>query len=219
MDQALPDHLKLYDSAYFTGGRAVSGYADYNTCKPVLERWAGMVELLARPTSVLDVGCAYGFVVESFRRRGIPAVGIECSEFARAQARRTVLPYVIRGALPELPDLSPTFAARDTEPGRFDAVLCTEVLEHLPEELVPASIDALAAKTDRLLITLIMVEGHPTAHDDAGHLCLHDAAWWNTQFDATQLRQRADLEQILSDDEYSQAMGWSDRFFVRERQQ
>jgi SAM-dependent methyltransferase len=208
MSDQLPPHLRLYDREYFSGGHSLSGYGDYRNCRGVLEQWGGMVEALARPESVLDVGCAYGYVVQYFRSLGIPAHGVEPSEYARSQVAPLLRGNVVAGALPWLPD---------SLNARYDTVLCTEVLEHLPFELVVPSLLNLADKTSRLLICLIMLDGHPTAHDDAGHLCLKDRDWWDSAFATTPLTPRPDLERVLSADVYSKAIGWDNRFFVLER--
>lgn len=206
------DYLRLYDKTYFAGGRAVSGYDDYAKCEGVLRDWSFMVERTFKPTSVLDVGAAYGFVVNYFRWHGVPAWGIEPSEFARSNAG----PYVVPGALPDLPDTSMFYEYVGAEQGRFHTVTCTEVLEHIPEELVPASLQSLADKTGRFLVMLIMLEG-PGADGDEGHICLKSRDWWQWQLSKTGLVQREDLEELLNNDPYSVSMYWSGRFFVRER--
>lgn len=206
------EHLQLYDGRYFAGKNAVSGYDDYQNCKGVLDRWASMVEQLVHPTSLLDVGCAYGFMLDYFRARNVPAWGMDPSAFAVSHASPSAQPYIARAALPGIPDkIAPT------APVTFDVVTCTEVLEHVPEGLVPASLRELAACTDRFLVTLIMLEG-PGADGDEGHICLKSRDWWNAQFDThTSLVARPDLEATLDQDPYSRNMYWSTRFFVRER--
>lgn len=217
MTQPIPPHLVLYDSQYFAGSRAVSGYDDYANCVGVLNKWASMVEALVSPRSVLDVGAAYGFVVQYFLSRGVPAYGVEPSDFARSQAASGIADRIAAGSLPDLPDvITPMDSVGEEPKSRFDAVTCTEVLEHVPEELVPASLQALADRTDKFLICLVMLEG-PGADGDEGHICLKSRAWWNEQFDATGMLSRPDLEAQLDNDPYSKSMYWQTRFFVRER--
>ena len=53
------------------------------------EHWLGFFDRIAEgivrdlhPTSVLDAGCAMGFLVEGLRKRGVEACGIDISEYA-----------------------------------------------------------------------------------------------------------------------------------------
>src|SRR5438309_5805268 len=46
-----------------------------------------------RPGSVLDAGCAKGFLVEAFWDRGVPCYGIDVSEYAISQVRADIRPY------------------------------------------------------------------------------------------------------------------------------
>lgn len=209
MSESVPAHLRLYDQRYFRGERAVSGYDDYANCSGVLQRWAQMVEAQVQPTSVLDVGAAYGFVVQFFRDRGRIAQGVEPSAFARSQVPGHLAALIHAGALPEVPE---------TIPAQFHTVTCTEVLEHVPEDLVPASLAALAAKAERYVIALIMLEG-PGADGDEGHICLKSRQWWEDQFAAVapEFQPARAIEQALNTDPYSVNMYWATRIFVWER--
>ncbi len=203
-----PTYLQLYDQQYFAGGAAVSSYGDYAGAQPVLTMWSDMLDQQFRPSSVLDVGAAYGFVVEWFQKIGVFAAGIEPSEWARSKSRVPLY----EGYLPNI-----ALVGDDGKPLQFDLVVCTEVLEHVPEEHALGSLISLAEATKRKLVLLIMVEGHPTAHDDAGHVSLHSREWWEARLDLTGLVPDREAETALNEHAYSEHMKWSGRLFVRTR--
>ena len=47
-----------------------------------------------QPTTVLDIGCAYGLLVESLRDRGCKAFGIDVSDYALSRARNDIVEYL-----------------------------------------------------------------------------------------------------------------------------
>lgn len=209
----VPEHLRLYNKPeYFVGNRTCSGYDDYAGCEGVLSTWSDMLRYVVGPIdNVLDVGAAYGFVVENFRRRGVPAWGVEPSTFALSKVRLSVQPYVLHGALPDLPD----FSTRSV-PDRFDLVTCTEVLEHVPEELVASSLQALADRTDRVCIALIMLNW-PGSDADEGHITLKSRNWWEAAWNATGLVTDEEAEHTLNTHPYAISMNWAGRLFARMR--
>ena len=73
------------------------------------------------PTSVLDAGCAMGFLVESLRRRGVEAYGIDISDYAIQQVHPDIQPYCQVGSIVE------PFSRR------YDLIVSIEVLEHMPK--------------------------------------------------------------------------------------
>lgn len=88
--------------------------------------------------SVLDVGCGSGFITRRFRRPGRRVVGLDPSREALARfdgecvcGRADALPF---------PDKS------------FDAVACTEVLEHLPDDVFAAAVGELARVARRQIV-------------------------------------------------------------------
>ena len=104
-----------------------------------------------RPTSVLDAGCAMGFLVEALSARGVDAHGIDVSEHAISKVDESVRD---RCAVANL-----------TEPQsrRYDLIICIETLEHVAPGETDQAISNLCAATDRLLIASTPSDfGEPT---------------------------------------------------------
>jgi len=98
------------------------------------------------PKTVLDAGCAWGYLVAALRDRGVEAYGVDISEYAISQVREDIQDYcrVVNlrdGILPK------------EFPAKFDFVTNVEILEHLKE---PDSLEALknlCSYSDRILFS------------------------------------------------------------------
>lgn len=115
-----------------------------------------------RPSTVLDAGCAMGFLVEALRERGVDAWGIDVSEYAISQVDDSVREYCQVGSITE------------PQPRRYDLVVCIEVLEHLPPTETSAAIASLCAASDRLLLSTT-----PDAYAEATHLNVQSPEAWS----------------------------------------
>lgn len=111
-----------YERAYFSAG-VDNGYYDYEadrllhleTAGHRLNAVAGRVRDLE---NVIDVGAALGFGLLAAKERGLRAVGVEISEFARERLERM--------GFESHRDLA-------SVSGSFDAILFGQVLEHMPD--------------------------------------------------------------------------------------
>lgn len=115
-----------------------------------------------RPTSVLDAGCAMGFLVEALHRRGVDARGIDISDYAISKVDESVA------------DRCSAASILEPFPQRFDLICCIEVLEHLrPEDADPA-IANLCRSTDRILLST-----SPEDFGEATHLNVQPPEAWS----------------------------------------
>jgi hypothetical protein len=107
----------------------------------------------APPASLLDYGAGKSNVAERLGRR--------------LGARRVVA-------------YDPAIAGRDRPPeGPFDAAICTEVLEHVPEAEVDAFLSALAALSDRVYLHIAVIPAQTMLPDGANaHCTVRPAPWW-----------------------------------------
>ena len=115
-----------------------------------------------RPATVLDAGCAKGFLVEALRERGVEAWGIDISEQAISEVHESVRKYCQVGSL--------------TEPlsGRYELVVCIEVLEHIPAAEASAALANVCAAGERLLLSTT-----PDDFSEATHLNVQAPEAWS----------------------------------------
>ena len=88
--------------------------------------------------TVLDVGCGGGILAESMAARGAHVTGIDMAEAPLEVARLHLLES---GQQVDYRQITAEQLAEEM-PGRFDAVTCMEMLEHVPD---PASVIAACA--------------------------------------------------------------------------
>lgn len=121
---------EFYSEGYYEGDPTRSAYADYELDKPLIVR--NMHKFLSfiadrKPSGkLLDVGCAFGYVVELARARGYDAYGFDPSAFAAGKAGELVgADRIQEGTIQEV-----TY-----EKGTFDVITMFDVFEHLQEPL------------------------------------------------------------------------------------
>ncbi len=135
-----PDrNLNLFDANYFEHGCGRPYKRD--------DHWLGFFDAIAeriatdlQPKTVLDVGCAMGFLVEKLRERGIESYGIDISEYAIANVHPNIKPYCQLASV------------MDPFPRNYDLVVCIEVLEHLYQEDAPGAVENLCKYSSRTLL-------------------------------------------------------------------
>ena len=91
-------------------------------------------------TAVLDIGCGRGEFLELMRSLGVPARGIDLSPDAVAACRA-------KGLEAEVADWFERLAALPE--ASLDGIFCSQVVEHLPPERLPAAVKLAASRLAR----------------------------------------------------------------------
>ena len=118
-----------------------------------------------RPLRVLDAGCAIGLLVETLAARGIDAHGIDISEYAIGQAAPAVAARCRVGSLTAPLD------------GRYDLIVCIEVLEHMPAAEAIAALANICGHTDDVLFS-----SSPTDFGESTHVNVQPPEVWAEAF-------------------------------------
>ena len=172
---------EMFDKHYWEGGDKVGGYArdqfggayrDF----PVHEITARHI-LARRPESVLELGAARGYILKRLQDAGVVAAGMEISRHCWMTrvcegikvADLCVTPWVV-------PDHH-TQVRKDVE---YDLCFSIAVLEHVPEEFLPAVIGEMKRTCKRGFHGIDF--GQKDDGFDKTHCTLHDKNWWVEKF-------------------------------------
>lgn len=156
------------------------GYGGYHYDGRYGESVAEMISHygLAPNSVVLELGCAKGFVLTEFKKRGMEVRGIDVSAYATDNAVPDVKPYITHGSCDSL----------DFDSDSFDLVYAKEVLPHVTEERISLVIAEAArvCRTSNIFFD-VQVANDERARDlmkawDETHQCLKSAAWWRDLF-------------------------------------
>lgn len=119
----------LYNARYFKSDTPLTfGYEDYikdydNIARTFKKRWLRIKRHLKNKGRVLDIGCAYGFLLKYLKEMGYEVYGIEISEQATQYAKLKYGLNVINKPLKQAGFLD----------NFFDVVTVWDVIEHFPD--------------------------------------------------------------------------------------
>ncbi len=189
-----------YDRSYFYGRRK-SNYDNYAKTKSIFYDFGKILYREFHPASAFDAGGAFGYLVHGLRRRGVESWGIDISPYAVRHS-----PFMQLGDITKL------------KPGRtYDLVTCTDVLEHIPEELVEQTLDGLYLLAGKYLVLVIALAEHSADDLDRTHVCIKPYAWWEELFRRLGYHRCAESEQRLRKSRLCRKNMWSEKLFVLEK--
>jgi SAM-dependent methyltransferase len=183
-----------HDPAYFESHQPGFGYGDYAgqereylaTFGEDVRRIAGF---LPAPASILDVGCGYGYFMQSAAAAGYDVWGTDLADRAVSAAKLRFPDTVFLGRLSEISEL---------EARRFDAIFASHLIEHIPDPIpfvrdlaarlrpgglvifVTPNIRSLLARFSRSRWVSFKIPEHVTYYDPASIRRLMDTAGLET---------------------------------------
>lgn len=138
------DYKSLYTMEYYKQYSNI-GYDNKDVWMSFFDNMAERIIEKYAPVTVLDMGCAFGYLVSALRKKGVQAYGIDISEYAVSQADAAIKPYI--KAMSALDELPPEF------PKKYDLVVSIEMIEHLYEDDGLEVIKKMTAYADRVLLS------------------------------------------------------------------
>jgi predicted O-methyltransferase YrrM len=172
----LPDHAQILDG--ILGGCGLGPVGDPNTWLP--ELWQALLDHYG-PSSVLDLGCGFGYSTKWFEDHGCEVVGLEGSSVVVAHA---VTPAVtLHDFTLEKPVGLP----------EFDLCWCSEFLEHVEARFEPCYFAALVRC--RRVIVSAALPGFGGHH----HVNEQPSEYWIERFEAHGFRYDPDVTSRLRD--------------------
>lgn len=132
---------------------------------------------------VLDIGCAYGYIVKRLRDKKVDALGVDISQYALGQAPDEVKDYLKLASVDSLP-----FGDKE-----FDIAFSASTFEHLPAETLSKAISEAVRVAERGIIAVTPGDD-PHFDEDVTHQTKQPLSWWRSQF-PPQFEVRSDADE------------------------
>ena len=170
---------EFYNRDYFEAGPQTnkSLYQNYRWMPELTIPLAYRIVHLLRvkhTDTILDFGCAKGYLVHALRLLDFDAYGVDVSEYAINQALPEVQPYL---RLINLLDENFNFHTH---------ILCKDVLEHIPYEHIDEQLRILRNKCSSIFAIVPLGENGkyviPAYELDQSHYIREPLDWWKDRF-------------------------------------
>lgn len=184
-EKTIEDFQKKYNEIYFENGlkSGVSGYENYRWLPELTLRMAHYLiqELCIRKNAtILDYGCAKGFLVKALRILDINAFGCDVSKYAIHSADQSVKSLVWHITGVEDPKLITDV---------YDWIFAKDVLEHISEDELNILVPRLRKSTDNMFVAVPLAASDnstnyviPEYDKDVTHIIRKTIDWWSALF-------------------------------------
>ena len=166
---------KFYDKEYYESG-VESGKSLYRNYRWMPEMTIPMAMIMidylriGPSDSILDFGCAKGYMVKALRLLNRQAYGYDQSEYAISEVDKEIQNFCT---------FDDTVLCTD-----YDYIISKDVFEHLTEEQLNRLLQKLNFKTLFVIVPLGDADGYfaPANNMDKSHIICKDRNWWNELF-------------------------------------
>jgi 2-polyprenyl-3-methyl-5-hydroxy-6-metoxy-1,4-benzoquinol methylase len=165
---------KVFDEKYFEDGvrHRVSAYENYRWMPERSIREASSIINNIPFTTVLDFGCAKGFMVHALRLLGKEAYGADVSE------------YAVENCHPKVKEYLQVIETTEQLTGGWDLIIAKDVLEHIPKDLIPSVLSELRRRCKTLFVAVPLGDGKRYRireyEMDVTHVVREPEEWWLT---------------------------------------
>jgi 2-polyprenyl-3-methyl-5-hydroxy-6-metoxy-1,4-benzoquinol methylase len=164
----------VFNEDYFEDGvrNRVSAYENYRWMPERTIREASSIINNIKFTSVLDYGCAKGFMVHALRLLGKNAYGVDVSE------------YAIQNCHPKVKDYVSVIDTLEQLTGGWDLIIAKDVLEHIPKNDVPVVLSEFRRRCKTIFVAVPLGDGNRYRireyEMDITHVVRETEEWWLT---------------------------------------
>ena len=163
-----------FDEKYFEDGvrHRVSAYENYRWMPERTIREASSIINNIKFDTVLDYGCAKGFMVYALRLLGKEAYGADVSE------------YAVKNCHPNVKDYLQVIENTEQLTGGWDLIIAKDVLEHIPKDVIPSVLSELRRRCKTLFVAVPLGDGQRYRireyEMDVTHIVREPEEWWLT---------------------------------------
>mgnify|MGYP003971066041 CR=1 len=174
------DAKEFYDEDYYENGvlSKKSCYVSYRWMPELTIKMAHViVRYLKIPDNdtILDFGCAKGYIVKSLRILGINAFGCDISEYAIKSVDSDVKDYcfLVKNNIFE-------------NGNKYNWLITKDVLEHMNESDIDKLLDQSLNNVNNMFHVIPLGDNGkfivPEYHDDPSHIQIQSKDWWIAKF-------------------------------------
>ena len=173
---------EFFDKSYYESGPQ-SGKSLYQNYRWIPELTIPLAHHIVSYTglhesrTIMDFGCAKGYLVHALRLLGREAYGVDISEYAISEAPKEVTEY-IKAIQPYSNDFQ-----------KCDLLLAKDILEHIPYLHISDQLKTIRRNCKYVFAIIPLAKDNkyiiPAYELDKSHFIREDKHWWIEQFNRT----------------------------------